>query len=439
VLAGFDIVLPPSAGDEIVAGAYLERLRQCSDRIAVACACPRVRETLGGDGGRYTCVSVASPPVAAARYLRAEHGNNVLITFVGDCPGASDPAIDARFSPLGFLASLHRQGIVIGDLPDTDRHRIAWARHLSTPGGLPARRFLARPPVDRVVREVASVSIAHETPSPRSRIVVDVVGVKCSCSAGREALADIEPPRSATPLFDVPRGLDVGTGHSAGRSRASLRARDGLTTDSPPAAPAPPTARLLPAQSAAATAAPVDLPAAARIEAQPAPRASGTPVPPLRAASPRDLSTARGAGRSPWLLVLPFAVLGGATALGVAAYATSSRGANPVSVDSTRAAHIDSGESASRTDTLGRGTRAVPDSRTIPGGAPASPHADSLRIDSVRADSNRARRPRRARPAEVMPGWLPQGQPTWTPDSQAGRRPDTTPPKPTDDRRPNER
>jgi hypothetical protein len=413
-------------------------LRHCSDRIAVACACPRVRETIGSDDGRYTCVSVVSPPVAAARYLRAEHGNNVLITFVGDCPGASDPAIDARFSPLGFLASLHRQGIVIGDLPDTDRHRIAWARHLSTPGGLPARRFLARPPVDRVVREIASGSIPHETPSPRSRIVIDVVSVECSCSAGREVLADIEPARSATALFTVPRALDVSTGQSAGRSRASLRARDGLTTDSPPAAPAPPRAQLVPPQSPPAAAAPRDLPTAARAEATVASAASGTAAPPLRAAPPRDLSTARAARRSPWLLVLPFAVLGGAAALGVAAYATSSRGANPVTVDSTRAAHIDSGESASRADTVGRGTRAVPDSAAISRGAPPSPQADSLRVDSVRAASNRARRPRRARPAEVMPGWLPQGQPTWTPDSQAGRRPDTTSPKPTDDRRPNE-
>ena len=37
--AGFDMVVPPSWGDELIATEYLERLAVCRDAVAIACNC----------------------------------------------------------------------------------------------------------------------------------------------------------------------------------------------------------------------------------------------------------------------------------------------------------------------------------------------------------------------------------------------------------------
>ena len=72
VLAGFDIIIPPSTGDEIVAAAYLDGLRGRADHTVIACACPHVRARVEESPfGGIPRVAIASPPVAAARYLRA--------------------------------------------------------------------------------------------------------------------------------------------------------------------------------------------------------------------------------------------------------------------------------------------------------------------------------------------------------------------------------
>jgi len=433
VLAGFDIIVPPSTGDEIVAAAFLDRLAGRTDPAVIACACPRVSaivtERSRPDG--VPCVAVAAPPVAAARYVRAEHGDDVLITFVGNCPGAADPAIDARFTPAGFLASLHRQGIAIDQQPELDRHRIGWARHLSTPGGLPARRFVAKPPVDRVVREVTIESIDTAIPSGRAPVVIDVVDAGCACSTRHEDALALEPARSPVPLFLVPPLLDVGADASLPRSRASLRARHGLTPEASP----PVVATSRPAAVEAASP-PI-------VTGEPAPASVGTREPPKpeqavrlppsvnRPARARPRAEpVRAVRRSPLLIILPLVVLAGAAALGVAAYATGSGSREPVPrIDPAIAARADSAESARSADSSIRDR----DSISVTA-SPAAPDADSARAAAARmdsiggsADSLPRRRLRRARPPEVMPGWLPQGQPTWSPDTLAARRRDTLP------------
>jgi len=444
VLAGFDIIVPPSTGDEIVAAAFLDRLAGRTDPAVIACACPRVSaivtERSRPDG--VPCVAVAAPPVAAARYVRAEHGDDVLITFVGNCPGAADPAIDARFTPAGFLASLHRQGIAIDEQPELDRHRIGWARHLSTPGGLPARRFVAKPPVDRVVREVTIESIDTAIGSVRAPVVLDVVDAGCACSTRQEDALALEPARSPVPLFVVPAALDVGADASPPRSRASLRARHGLTPEAPP----PVVATSRPPGIEAASP-----PIVARESAPTAPVVTREPTKPKQAvpvlpsvsrpahARPRA-EPVRAVRRSPLLIILPLVVLAGAAALGVAAYATGSGGRRTPgpSVDPAIAARADSAESARRADSSigGRDSISVPAS-------PAASDADSARAAAARTDSIGGstdslprRRVRRARPPEVMPGWLPQGQPTWSPDTLAARRRDTLPVPPPNRRPP---
>src|SRR5215217_1687688 len=85
--AGFDIVVPPSWGDELVAAGYIAQLARRRDHVVVACTCARVAALLARSGddqpGR---VAVAAPPVAAARYLRLVYGDALLVTYVGDCP-----------------------------------------------------------------------------------------------------------------------------------------------------------------------------------------------------------------------------------------------------------------------------------------------------------------------------------------------------------------
>ena len=446
VLAGFDIILPPSTGDEIVAATYLSRLTGCSDAVVVACACPRVRDRLKAmPSATRRCVSVASPAVAAARYLRATHGDHVLITYVGDCPGATDPAIDARFSPTGFLASLHRQGIELGDQPDLDRHHIAWGRHLSMPGGMPARRYLARAPIDRVVREIAADALDAESAPHRSPVFVDIVDAECVCGARRDDLMDVEPPRSSMALFAIPEGLDANAERSLPRSRPSLRARHGLTAatshglarSAAAAVPVEPTAATPDAPGRPATA-----PGAVRDVVSAGGRDAARSEGAARASESRAARSQTGGRRSPLLLLLPIAVLAGATALGVAAYATGSGGTTSASAgDAMPRPRADSGHTPPRVDAMGAGRPGGGESRGL---SPQTSLADSGRRPGGRPDDTATpsetsatarRRPRRARPPEIIPGWLPQGQPTWVPDSLARRRPDSVS-SPTPDRRP---
>ena len=214
--AGFDIVVPPSWGDELVAGAYLDRLAGCHDAVAVACNCDRVRRmlVLTATDARQRDIEVAAPSVAAARYLRLTYGGSILVTYVGDCPSADDPTIDARFSPAGFFASLERQGISLGAQADTmpDGEAERWHRHRSLPGGLPARRWLARPPVDRVLREVdrEGVDAYRSSPPPRSNVLLDLTEASsCACGGNRAIIEDEEGPRSMSPIVVAPPDLDL--------------------------------------------------------------------------------------------------------------------------------------------------------------------------------------------------------------------------------------
>src|SRR5689334_23610968 len=106
---GFTVAVPASWGDELVATETVRRLASRERGPAVMCVCPFVRSRLltpGPDLAPFL-VSLVSPPVAAARYLRAVYGEaGVQITYIGACPGADDPAIDACLTPDAFLADL---------------------------------------------------------------------------------------------------------------------------------------------------------------------------------------------------------------------------------------------------------------------------------------------------------------------------------------------
>ena len=418
VAAGFDIIVPPSWGDELVAGAYLEQLADRLEYAVAPCACALVRSLLerSSAGSAVGCALAAAPPVAAARYVRAKYGESVLITYVGDCPSASDPAIDARFSSAGFLASLNRQGISIEDQPtesvaaETDR----WRRYRSTPGGVPALRYLARPPINRVLREGDAESLAHGLPEARSNMVVDFsIAANCVCSGAGADVDDYELPRGQTPIVVAPNGLDLSPAPSTPRVRPSLRARPDSGTE--PRAdisetPAPVAEINLPkvgpaTVDAASTVSAAAPPFEAQIHSMP--RVIQPEQRPARTrANLREVKPPQSRRRRVVLLaLLPAVVLAAAAALGVAVYRVSSQSApdsNATRVRPTLTA-----------DSL---TANTPDSSMG-----YVPKADSAQTQRDTAASSKPRRPRAI---QVVPGWLPQGRPRFTPvDTMVPRKP----------------
>jgi hypothetical protein len=483
--AGFDIVVPPSWGDELVARRCLERLADRAEDAVVACACDRVRALLPNLDRTITGyprhVSLAAPPVAAARYLRLVYGDPLLVTYVGDCPSAADPSIDARFSPAGFLASLHRQGIEVTAQPNDASAAEAdrWRRYESVPGGLPARRFLARPPIDRVVRTVEPTDLGVVLRSSRAKVLLDLApAAGCYCSAESDRIAETEPERSASPIVVAPATLDLSPESSAPRGRHTLRARlddIDVATPSPPTVIPPPPAPPAKSETSSATETPV-APAAiaasrpevrtataravetpnvvARAPEPPthrpnpvAARPAATPrTTPARPVANQDAGAAAGRERRRRvaLVAIPAAVLGVAMALGAAVYLGVARRATP-GPPSAPAGPPDSVVSKSASGELGppasadssrraAGRTAVTPSPVSDSAAAAAERDRAMRADSARG---RARRTRRAPAPEIVPGWLPQGQPAFVPrdtsvtprrDSTAPRvRPDTTP------------
>ncbi|HUQ84654.1 MAG TPA: hypothetical protein VM076_26120 [Gemmatimonadaceae bacterium] len=429
--AGFDIVVPPSWGDELVARAYLERLAERTEHVVVACACERVRALVPQALNDSTaCVAVAAPPVAAARYLRAVHSDSLLVTFVGDCPSASDPSIDARFSAAGFLASLHRQGISLDAQPNEPSVVEAerWRRFESTPGGFPALRFLGRAPVNRVLRETESVDAGRTATGGRSKVLMDMTSLAgCACAADGARLVDLEPTRATTPIVVGPRGLDLSAARSPTRGRHTLRARKEPVAE-PVVPPVPPPAPNARPTTAAPT--PVVL------------RSGLTPATPALATVSLSRVESQATSRLAFLIALPLIILGAATALGIGVYRTAAspyptreapdtsalraRPGDPIRPTVSASGELDSvnvADSSRRSATSATATTAGRDSvrPTRATGTDSAAVADSVA---------RARRVRRSRAPQVIPGWMPQGRRRFTPVDTSAIRRDSVPTQP---------
>jgi hypothetical protein len=226
---GYDLAFPASWGDEVVASACLGGLHEFGDGPAILCSCPLVTERLTRSGDELApyMLNVVSPPVAAARYLRALYGERpVRITYAGNCPSASDPSIDAHISPAELLLAFEERGIVPAAQPEyfesvlpPDRRR-----YESLPGGAPsaerlhqadAGRTLAEIdcPDDEIALEIAQRLIAHE------RELIDIAPrMGCACSgalalgapsAARTRLTALEPPRAHSPVLDPSIRVDA--------------------------------------------------------------------------------------------------------------------------------------------------------------------------------------------------------------------------------------
>lgn len=255
---GYDVVVPASWGDELVAAAALERAGARGSTPVVLCACPRVSERLVAAGGELApfLLPLVSPPVAAARYVRALHdGAPVTVTYLGACGGALAPDIDARLTPRDFLAAVAQRGIVLGDLPRVfdsvlppDRRR-----HFSLPGGLPAAAHLEALATPRRLACLTSADYAAEVAQhllAGEPVMVDVaprLGCACTGAGGgtphdraRDTVASLEPPRAHAPVLDH----DVAIALDATLPSAPAPAREDAA---PPPRPAPARGRGAPA------------------------------------------------------------------------------------------------------------------------------------------------------------------------------------------------
>jgi hypothetical protein len=228
--AGYAAVYPVSWGDELLATACVRRVAARGDEPAIFCACPHVSDALlevGPDLARFL-VPLVSPPVACARYLRALYGySRVRITYIGACPGAHDPAIDARLTPMQFLGVLTQLDIALLEQPEVfesvlppDRRR-----HRSIPGGAPTAETLSSEGDARTLVEIIDDDWKTELAQRlllRGRALFDVApSLGCHCAgarpgvspaAARPSVVALEPPRASSDVIDPNVAVDVDRG-----------------------------------------------------------------------------------------------------------------------------------------------------------------------------------------------------------------------------------
>ncbi len=217
--AGYSAVIPASWGDELVAAGCLNQIAARGQDSVVLCSCPRVSERLRRVGNLAPhLLPMASPPVLAARYLRARAGaTGVHITYVGDCPGASDPAIDRHATPSALFRSLAKRGIVPSEQPsDVDERLTRDARRFySLPGGAPAPNWLYAEKRGYTLIEPTARDFLAEVAfriSEKERRVIDLAPrLGCACSGAvvgepwtgaRDNVAAMEPPRAVHEVLD---------------------------------------------------------------------------------------------------------------------------------------------------------------------------------------------------------------------------------------------
>lgn len=217
---GFDLVLPLSWGDELVAEAALEALEFRGPVAALLCTCPLVRQRLlkAGHGLASAMVSLVPPPVALARQLRTTLGARLRsLSFAGHCPGATSPDYDIAYLPEELFAMCRDRGIEVQSQPDMffDRLPPDRSRFASLPGGCPSPDILWQRSNQRALVELEQgsdlpVEISQYLISPQSVLVDAAPAVGCACAgvtpstegiSARVAVTSLEPPRATTPVF----------------------------------------------------------------------------------------------------------------------------------------------------------------------------------------------------------------------------------------------
>ena len=221
-LAGFDIVVPVSWGEELIA----DQLASINGTGSIVAAiCPLAREQLSITPVETPVVQTVSPPVATARYVRAAfQPRKVHVTYVGACPGAKDATIDVHCAPEALFNRLAESGI---DAARQPRHLDGQipaerARYASVPGGAPDCNWLLAHGGRRVV-EAAPITADVVTQLYHSEeVLIDLAtACRCVCAQNRLAASRLEPPRSPTPVVGG-LGVSVTEGENLSESAQGM-------------------------------------------------------------------------------------------------------------------------------------------------------------------------------------------------------------------------
>jgi hypothetical protein len=208
--ASFDLVVPASWGEELVAHQYAESLGSYDGPPPVLCHCPILAQALA-DQPECVVLALAAPPVAAARYLRRVfEPRQLVITYAGRCPGAVGPDLDAVVAPDRLLAILQDAGLSPSTQSELYQSMVPpdRGRYASQPGGSPNEAFLQRE-AGVTLREAspAALDLAREAVAAPERVALDCARLAgCVCAAQAQALVALEPTRRKEPVvarFDL--------------------------------------------------------------------------------------------------------------------------------------------------------------------------------------------------------------------------------------------
>jgi diguanylate cyclase (GGDEF)-like protein len=227
--AGFRAVTRGVIGDELVAAEYLKlweeepwgTLIRSTDSVVVDTVRLQFPELVP------YLAPVTVPPVAEARYLRAQYGPGLKIVYAGISPPFSSNELDAAitFSDLDQLfrirdADVLSQPIFFDRVPEERR------RHLSAAGGLPlplleearysSRRFRKLRGLDALKAVARAVAVDRldlgfvDILSTEGSLDHPLSGPREELFWRRELLASTEPPRSRYPVVDTAVVASVG-------------------------------------------------------------------------------------------------------------------------------------------------------------------------------------------------------------------------------------
>jgi diguanylate cyclase (GGDEF)-like protein len=227
--AGFRAVTRGVIGDELVAAEYLKLWEQEPWGTLIRSTDPVVVDAIRIQFPELVpyLAPVTVPPVAEARYLRAQYGSGLTIAYAGICPPVASPELDAAitFSDLDQIFRI--RGVnVLGQPIFFERVPEERRRHLSAAGGLPlqlleearysSRRFRKLRGLDALKAVARAVSVDRlelgfvDILSTEGSLDHPLSGPREELFWRRELLASTEPPRSRYPVVDTALIASVG-------------------------------------------------------------------------------------------------------------------------------------------------------------------------------------------------------------------------------------
>jgi diguanylate cyclase (GGDEF)-like protein len=226
---GFRAVTRGVIGDELVAAEYLKLWEEEPWGTLIRSTDPVVVDTVRLQFPELVpyLAPVTVPPVAEARYLRAQYGPGLKIVYAGISPPFSSSELDAAitFSDLDQIfrirdANVLSQPIFFDRVPEERR------RYLSAAGGLPlplleearysSRRFRKLRGLDALKAVARAVAVDRldlgfvDILSTEGALDHPLSGPREELFWRRELLASTEPPRSRHPVVDTAVVASVG-------------------------------------------------------------------------------------------------------------------------------------------------------------------------------------------------------------------------------------